>query len=101
MRRVMFVLSVLLLGVVAGPAAADIPPINACQEEGRACFTAGNDHQQKGVCAKQRCSKTLPGPDGKPQTNEYDCLLCVEAAAAPAATVKKKGCSVGGEGGGE
>jgi MYXO-CTERM domain-containing protein len=95
-------LAVALFLLVAASASADIPPPNACQRAGDACDTAGPDYKSKGVCQKQTCSRTLPGPNG-PETRSYDCNLCVLAEApkeAPPAAKKASACSVGHAGGG-
>ena len=96
MRRLLAPL--LLLGLLASTAHADIPPIDSCNKKGETCDNAGNDGKAKGVCQKTRCSKTLPGPNGI-ETHEYDCNRCFEAkgpTAAPTNGAKKGGCSVGG-----
>ena len=89
MRTVL--IAVVLLFTV--PASADIPPVNACPKVGDACDTAGADYKSRGVCAKQTCSRTLPGPNG-PETHSYDCNLCVAAPPAEPTTQKASACSV-------
>lgn len=81
-------LAVAVLLLLTVPAAADIPPPNQCDKVGDPCETAGNDYHSKGVCMKQSCSKTLPGPNG-PETRTYDCNLCQLAPAAEKAMAEK------------
>lgn len=60
-----------LLGT-ATPARADIPPPDACQDQGADCDNAGPSADESGTCQKETC--TRGGPDG-PIT--YECLRCV------------------------
>jgi len=73
--------------VTALPSYADIPPRDACMEEGSTCDNVGGD-EKPGVCVTGECFRRLP--DGTYMT--YDCLRCV----APGG---EGGASAGGAGG--
>jgi hypothetical protein len=74
--------AVLLLSSAAW---ADLPPSNSwgCQNKlaNAACET---DDGKPGLCQPARCSRLDYSSGIPPKTIEYDCLLCVETAPAPA-----------------
>lgn len=71
-------------GLVAGSAAADIPPPGVCdtEEAGQSCDEpvdeAGESVDGPGVCVAEQCRRTTP--DG-PMT--YDCVMCRSAGDEP------------------
>jgi MYXO-CTERM domain-containing protein len=69
--------------ILAGTAAADILPPDACQNEGAVCDNAGLHGDQPGVCQKATCTRPEPKPDGG--IISYDCLRCTPAASGGAA----------------
>jgi len=58
----------------SGPALADVPPPDACQDVGsvgQMCNNAGPNNDQPGVCVASTCEH--PTPDG---SSSYACALC-------------------------
>jgi len=62
----------LALFCTAAPAAADVPPPDACMTEGATCANAGGMANLPGVCRPSTCTRATP--DGGVIT--YDCLRC-------------------------
>lgn len=64
-----------LLGtlLLAAPAFADIPPLDACDAAkiGKPCDNAGNQGDQPGTCQKSTCTRATPGG-----ALTYDCFRC-------------------------
>ena len=73
----------MLLG--ARPAAADIPPLGACQlgEVGQACDDAVDKAGEvvgSGICVAEQCTRALPSG-----AMTYDCAMCRPKPAEPSA----------------
>lgn len=81
----------LSLALIALPAAADVPPPDACTgAEGSACSNAGPNANQSGTCEKRMCTKG--SPTGMVTT--YECLQCV-AGEASSKDDDDDGCNMG------
>lgn len=94
----------LALASVAEPAAADVPPVDSCMNEGASCANAGPAGTRSGTCQSARCQRYNPVYDADGGVSfvlvEYDCLRCVEGgaggAAGTGATAGAAGSSISG-----
>jgi hypothetical protein len=77
MRAFLLALALVTPLALAAPARADIPPPDS---EGCNMKSAGDackaDDGSDRTCLVNKCSKTLPNPNGGTTTTEYDCVLC-------------------------